>query len=139
MNDRIEAAAELRRVSYNERELNNEPNPKLTDGGNVMWHIIDAIGCFKVSDYVGYTRAVRRLADFIDPTCYLEYREWIPSGEDECDLERDWRCSNCNHDLMEHYEDLNVKTYEELGLLYCPHCGARIIGTRYGEDNNSER
>lgn len=53
-NDRIEAAAELRRVSYNERKLNNEPNPKLTDGGNIMWHIIDAIGCFKKSLREGF-------------------------------------------------------------------------------------
>lgn len=89
-------------------------------------------GCAK--DY-----AFTQLAKLINPVCYLEYREWIPSGGDECDLEWDWRCSNCNNDLMEHYEDLDVKTYEKLGLLYCPHCGARIIGTRYGKDNNSER
>ena len=86
-----------------------------------------------------YDELFDRLADLIDPKCYLEYREWIPSGGDECDLEWDWRCSNCNHDLMEHYEDLDVKTYTELGLLYCPHCGARIIGTRYGKDDDSER
>lgn len=77
--------------------------------------------------------------DVSEKTCYLEYSEWIPSGGDECDIEWDWRCSNCNHDLMEHYEDLDVKTYEELGLLYCPHCGARILGTRYREDDNSGR
>lgn len=86
-----------------------------------------------------YDELFDHLADLIDQTCYLEYREWIPNGGDECDLEWDWRCSNCNHDLMEHYEDLDVKTYEELGLLYCSHCGARILGTRYRKDNNSER
>ena len=61
------------------------------------------------------------------------------SALDECDLEWEWRCSNCNHDLMEHYEDLDIKTPEELGLLYCPHCGARILGTRYRKDDDGER
>lgn len=74
-----------------------------------------------------------------EKTCYLEYSEWIPSGGDECDLEWDWCCSNCNVDLVETYDDLDIVTPEELGLFYCPHCGFRIIGTRFREDNNSER
>lgn len=77
--------------------------------------------------------------DISEKTCNLECREWIPSGCDECDLEWDWRCSNCNHDLTDRYEDLDIKTPKELGLFHCPHCGARILGTRYRKDDDSER
>lgn len=80
-----------------------------------------------------------RLAELIDPKCYLEYSEWIPSGGDECDLEWEWRCSNCDFDLADNYEDLDIKTPKELSLFHCPHCGARILGTRYRKDNDSER
>lgn len=138
-NDRVKAATKLRDLSHNERELLNEPYHLSTGDDNVVYHIIDALGLFEDNSHVKLPATVRILSDFIDPTCYLEHREWIPSGEDEGDLEWGWRCSNCNHDLMERYEDLDIKTYEELGLLYCPHCGARIIGARYGKDNNSER
>lgn len=74
-----------------------------------------------------------------DRTCYIEYFEYIPKGGDEADLSWDWTCSNCDFDLADNYEDLDIKTPEELGLFYCPHCGARILGTRYRKDNNSER
>lgn len=90
------------------------------------------LGCAK--DY-----AFTQLAKLIDPTCYLEYREWIPSGGDEADLSWDWTCSNCDAELTDRYEDLDIKTPKELGLFHCPHCGARILGTRYRKDNNSER
>lgn len=139
MNDRVKAATKLRDLSYNERELLNAPNHLSTGDDNVVYHIIDALGLFEDNSRVKSPTAVRILADFIDPACYLEYREWTPSGGDECDLEWDWRCSNCDFDLTERYSDLDIATPEELGLTYCPHCGARIIGTRYGKDNKSER
>lgn len=75
----------------------------------------------------------------IDQTCHLEYSESIPPGGDECDLEWEWRCSNCDFDLTDNYEDLDIKTPRELGLFYCPRCGARILGTRYRKDDDSER
>lgn len=43
------------------------------------------------------------------------------------------------------YDDVFIKaaelieTPEELGLFYCPRCGARILGTRYRKDDDSER
>lgn len=55
------------------------------------------------------------------------------------DLEWDWTCSNCDADLADRYEDLDIETPKELGLFHCPHCGARILGTRYRKDDNSER
>lgn len=68
-------------------------------------------------------------------TCYLEYFEYIPKGGDEADLSWEWRCSNCDFDLTDNYEDLDIKTPRELGLFHCPHCGARILGTRYRKDD----
>ena len=32
-------------------------------------------------------------------------------------------------DLTEKYDNLDTAAREELGLLYCPHYGTRIIGT----------
>lgn len=39
MNDRVEAAAKLRDLSHDPRELLNEPNPKNIGGANVMTHV----------------------------------------------------------------------------------------------------
>lgn len=86
------------------------------------------------------TKLVRpSFADTSEKVCYIEYFEYIPKGGDEADLIWDWTCSNCDADLTDRYEDLDIETPEELGLFYCPHCGARILGTRYRKDNNSER
>ena len=74
------------------------------------------------------TKLVRpSFTDTSEKVCYIEYFEYIPKGGDEADLSWEWRCSNCDFDLMDNYEDLDIKTPKELGLLYCPHCGARII------------
>lgn len=112
--------------------------------GYLVWLIRNEVYDFEQLTEYGNTfenpKLVRpSFTDTPEKVCYLEYFEYIPKGGDECDLGWEWRCSNCNHDLMEHYEDLDAKTYEELGLLYCPHCGSRIIGTRFRKDNNSER
>ena len=48
---------------------------------------------------------------------------------DECDKDWEWRCSNCNVNLSERYDDLDINTFEELGLSYCPNCRCRIINT----------
>ena len=77
--------------------------------------------------------------DTPEKVCYLEYFEYIPKGGDEADLSWDWTCSNCDADLTDRYEDLDIKTPKELGLFHCPHCGARILGTRYRKDDDSER
>lgn len=86
------------------------------------------------------TKLVRpSFTDTSEKVCYIEYFEYIPKGGDEADLSWAWTCSNCDADLTDRYEDLDIKTPKELGLFYCPHCGARILGTRYRKDNNSER
>lgn len=77
--------------------------------------------------------------DTPEKVCYLEYFEYVPKGGDKADLSWDWTCSNCDADLTDRYEDLDIKTPKELGLFHCPHCGARILGTRYRKGNNSER
>lgn len=138
MNDRVETANKLYHAASNENEWSNRFNVESTESYNAMYELMRITGGFEHSNYVRFIWTFRELGDLIDPKCYLECIETTLQGAEECDLKWDWRCSNCNHDLMEHYEDLDVKTYEELGLIYCPHCGARIIGTRYRKDNNSE-
>lgn len=34
------------------------------------------------------------------------------------DLEWEWRCSNCDFDLTDNYEDFDIKTPRELGLFF---------------------
>ena len=70
-----------------------------------------------------------RLAQLIDPTCTLICYNTTPRGADECDKDWEWRCSNCNVNLSERYDDLDINTFEELGLSYCPNCRCRIINT----------
>lgn len=53
----------------------------------------------------------------------------VESISDECDMDWEWRCSNCNVNLSERYDDLDINTFEELGLSYCPNCRCRIINT----------
>ena len=68
-----------------------------------------------------------RLAELIDPTCTIKCIDTTPRGADECDIDWEWRCSNCNVNLSERYDDLDIKTPSEIGLFYCPNCRARII------------
>lgn len=67
------------------------------------------------------------LADTIDPTCWIEHSERI-QDDGEC-IKDEWHCTNCDFDLTEKYDNLDTAAREELGLLYCPNCGTRIIGT----------
>mgnify|MGYP000968015378 CR=1 FL=1 len=69
------------------------------------------------------------LADVIDPTCWIERSERISDDKDGEYIKLEWHCTNCDFDLTKRYGDLCTAAREELGLLYCPHCGARIIGT----------
>ena len=68
-----------------------------------------------------------RLAQLIDPTCWIEHSERI-QDDGEC-IKDEWHCTNCDFDLTKKYDNLDTAAREELGLLYCPHCGTRIIGT----------
>lgn len=129
-NDRTEIADELHEAGA---EFDAYDSFGFYDAGIKLHHITNT----KLD--ASPSQAFYKLAELVDPTCHLEYREWIPSGADECDMSWEWHCSNCDFDLTETYEDLDIATPEELGLLYCPHCGARIIGTRSGRSNNSER
>lgn len=135
MNDRVEAAAKLRDLSYNPRVLINEPNPaEAWHGTNVMYHIIDAIGCFKVSNCVGYDRAVRRLADIIDTTCHNKQIEINKMAPLEFRIDN-LICSNCGETFCADPDGINAP----IDWAYCPNCGYRIVETNSGEDNNSER
>lgn len=112
--------------------------------GYLVWLIGNEVYDFeqfsKQENLLDDSKLVRpSFTDVSEKTCYLEYKEWIPSGGDEADLSWDWTCSNCDADLTDRYEDLDIKTPRELGLFYCPRCGARILGTRYRKDDDSER
>lgn len=69
-----------------------------------------------------------RLSELIEPTCRIKCIDTTPRGADECDMDWEWRCTNCNHNLSDKYDDLDIKTPEELNLYYCPNCSYRIIG-----------
>lgn len=68
-----------------------------------------------------------KLAELIDPTCHVKEYDTTPRGADECDMEWEWRCTNCHINLSYKFDDLDIKTPEEIGLFYCPNCGHRII------------
>ena len=139
MNDRTEIANKLYHAASNENEWSQRFNVQSTVSHNAMYELMRITGSFERSNYARFSWTFRELGDLIDPKCHLECIETTPAGADECDMSWEWRCSNCNFDLTDKYEDLDVETPEDLGLLYCPHCGARILGTRYRKDNNSER
>ena len=73
--------------------------------------------------------AFERLARLIDPTGTLTRYNTTPRGADECDMDWEGRSSNCNVNLSERYDDLDINTFEELGLSYYPNCRCRIINT----------
>ena len=134
MNDRVEAAAKLRDLSHDPRELLNEPNPKNIGGANVMTHVNIAIGCFKDRPYIDYTNAIRRLANLIDPTCHnkqIEINKMAPLEFRTDNL----ICSNCGETFCADPDGINAP----IDWAYCPNCGYRIVETNSGEDNNSER
>ena len=68
-----------------------------------------------------------KLAELIDPICHVKEYDITPRGADECDMEWEWRCTNCHINLSYKFDDLDIKTPEEIGLFYCPNCGHRII------------
>ena len=132
MNNRTEIANKLYHAASNENDWNHRFNVESTESHNAMYELMRITGSFERSNYARFIWTFRELGDLIDPKCYLECIETTPAGADECNMSWEWRCSNCNFDLTDKYEDLDIKTPEELGLLYCPHCGSRIIGTRSG-------
>ena len=131
MNDRTRIAQELLDAA---KTIDKIDNSWLCDdpAANRMLAIDHIIG-WKQGCAKDYT--FTQLAKLIDPTCYLEYREWIPNGGDECDLEWEWRCSNCGETFCADPDGINAP----IDWTYCPNCGYRIIETNSGEDNNSER
>lgn len=117
MNDRVEAAKKIRGYGeWLDVYSYTSAAPKAID------RLRDAI----VNTY-DYAVLLDGLADLIDPKCYLERSEWIQDDGEH--IEWEWHCTNCDFDLTKRYGDLYTAAREELGLLYCPHCGARIIGT----------
>lgn len=130
MNENTRIANALREASANIREIQNkgcetdlEINEQLA---NEMLELERILG-WDVTRPEGF--AFERLAQLIDPTCTLIYRDTTPRGADECNMDWEWRCSNCNANLSERYDDLDINTFEELGLSYCPNCRHRIINT----------
>ena len=133
MNENTRIANALKEASANIREIQNkgcesdlEINEQLA---NELLELERILG-WDVTRPEGF--AFERLAHRIDPTCTLIYRDTTPRGADECDMDWEWQCSNCGKNLTDRYDELDIKTPEELGLLRCPHCGSRIIGTRSG-------
>lgn len=132
MNEHTRIANALREASANIHEIQNkrcetdlEINEQLA---NEMLELERILG-WDTTRPEGFT--FERLAQLIDPTCTLIYYETTPRGADECDMDWEWRCSNCNVNLSERYDDLDINTFEELGLSYCPNCRHRIINTDY--------
>ena len=67
------------------------------------------------------------LAGIIDPTCWIERSERISDDKDGEYIKLEWHCTNCHINLSYKFDDLDIKTPEEIGLFYCPNCGCRII------------
>ena len=130
MNEHTRIANALREASENIHEIQNkgcesdlEINEQLA---NEMLELEGILGQ-NVTKPEGFT--FERLAQLIDPTCTLICYNTTPRGADECDMDWEWRCSNCNVNLSERYDDLDINTFEELGLTYYPNCRCRIINT----------
>lgn len=139
VNNRTEIANKLYHAASNENEWNHRFNAESTEFYNAMYELIRITGGFERSNYARFIWTFRELGDLIDPKCYLECIDTTPQGAEEWDMSWKWRCSNCDVDLTDKYEDLDIKTPKELGLFHCPHCGARILGTRYRKGDSSER
>lgn len=122
VNDRVNIAKRLRKTPeelakenfYDDASYKIEP---------LLFEMVYEIVCG--SDEGSYDDVFIKAADLIDPKCYLEHSERI-QDDGEC-IKEEWHCTNCGFDLTERYGDLYTAAREELGLLYCPHCGARII------------
>ena len=127
MNDRVETANKLYHAASNENEWNHRFNVESTESYNAMYELMRITGSFERSNYARFIWTFRELGDLIDPKCYLERSERIQDDGEH--IEWEWHCTNCDFDLTKRYGDLYTAAREELGLLYCPHCGARIIGT----------
>lgn len=128
MNEHIRIANALKEASANIREIQNkgcasdlEINEQLA---NELLELEKILG-WDTTRPEGFT--FERLAHLIDPTCWIERSEQI-QDDGEC-IKEEWHCANCDFDLTEKYDNLDTAAREELGLLYCPHCGTRIIGT----------
>lgn len=115
-----EASANIHEIQNKGCETDLEINEQLA---NEMLELERILG-WDVTRPEGF--AFERLAQLIDPTCTLIYRDTTPRGADECDMDWEWRCSNCNVNLSERYDDLDINTFEELGLTYCPNCGKKV-------------
>lgn len=130
MNKNTRIANILREVSANIREIQNKgcvSDPDIEEQlANEMLELERILG-WDTTRPEGFT--FERLAHLIDPTYTLICYNTTPRGADECDMDWEWRCSNCNVNLSERYDDLVINTFEELGLSYYPNCRCRIINT----------
>lgn len=108
------------------RELTHETyyNEKIVDNICDAINIADPTNTFREPEDI-----YQLLAGIIDPTCWIERSERISDDKDGEYIKLEWHCTNCDFDLTEKYDNLDTAAREELGLLYCPHCGTRIIGT----------
>lgn len=117
MNNRKDIAETLREFQHN-TYYKEEVVENICDAINIA----DPTNTFTTPEDI-----YQLLADIIDPTCWIEHSERI-QDDGEC-IKDEWHCTNCDFDLTEKYDNLDTAAREELGLLYCPHCGTRIIGT----------
>lgn len=124
MSDREEIAVKLREASA---EFEDDDDFSFYDAGIKLYHITNTK--FDVSP----TQVFAKLADIIDPTCQIKFKDTSRNNPDT-GYEPDgyYYCSNCKHELSnydeEAWNDFKANDYEdEPPFEYCPHCDARII------------
>lgn len=78
--------------------------------------------CDRDEGSVSWRGVMRRLADLIDPTCADVHDNSYKRDADKAAYCA-FKCSACGH------ERLMTDMVRE-ATLYCPHCGARVVGHR---------
>lgn len=49
---------------------------------------------------------------------------------EECYPGKMWRCSDCGEEFVFDDDFYDAETPEDLGMSYCPRCGAKMVGFR---------
>lgn len=49
-----------------------------------------------------------------------------------------WKCSDCGEEFVFDDDFYDAETPEDLGMNYCPHCGAKMGGFHYAEEEEGE-
>ena len=89
----------------------------------------------------------KRINIYLPAELYTKLKQIVDCWGSSVNGYLDWLIGNEVYDFEQFSEqenslddaNLDIKTPKELGLFYCPRCGARILGTRYRKDDDSER